>query len=583
MIRRPSPLCAGLLLPTLLLSLTACSSDLPTTTPPVTLEPFTSLATRRAGLVSGSLLSAFHDNAGTDWVGGSVGLVLSRQGGGAWSVERVASTDFVTGIWGTSNGDIYVVVGNSLQRRDPPFWDPIAIPTGNSILLGIWGLDDDHAWIYGSNGLILYRDGVNWLRAEVPVGDEIWGIGGNAPDNLVAVGQNGVILQSVDGGHRWDQVPSPTTSTLFAVAANAAGRMVAVGSNSTVLLRDGDTWEQSTVPTNQPLFEVRSEADGGFLIAGNSGLLLHGDGISWQPVAVAGARENLRAIAGPAGHRIVAGWSGTILDEATGWGTSESSARIYGVHVAPDGDAMAVGEGGLGYRRTGTDWRPIAIPSPASLLGIDGPSANDRIAVGDSGTIMHYDGTTWQQEPVAFDGLLRSVWYDGIHGMIVGENGIAMVREGSGWRTIATGTPRFLRRVDGTDWNRLWVVGDSGTLLLWDGGKFARINVPVTHNLRGVYERTPADVWVVGDVGTILHLDRSGWTKLFPPVLNNIRAVHGIGSDIYIVGELGLAYRYRDGEWTIMATDQNGFWLDLDGRNSLVAVGENGTIAEGER
>lgn len=562
----------------------ACGSRLPTDgTPSTPSDPFTALVTVRAGISPASMLAAFRDHTGTDWVGGGIGLILSRPPGGSWSADRVGSTDFITGIWGSSAGELFVVVGSSLLQRTSLSWEPVDIPAGNAVLLGIWGLDDSHAWINGSGGTILYRDGANWLRAQVPVGDEIWDIGGNSLDDLVAVGQNGVILESGDGGVTWASVASPTTATLFSVAADPGGRMVAVGSNSTILLRDGDTWEQSTSPTVQGLFEVQSEGNGTFLIAGNNGVLLRGDGITWQPVTVAGARENLRAISGPVGQRIVAGWSGTILDEASGWGTSLTSARVYDVDVAPDGDAIAVGEGGIGYHRGSGGWRPLAIAAPASLYGIDGPSATDRIAVGDSGTVMRLAGSGWQQEPVAFDGLLRSVWYDGSHGMIVGEAGTVLVREGSGWRAVASGTNRFLRRVEGRSWNRLWVVGDSGTLLLWDGGKFARINTPATHNLRGVYERSTTDVWVVGDLGTIIHLDGSGWTKLFPPVLNDIRAVHGVDSDIYIAGELGLAYRYRDGEWTLMPGDQQGFWLDLDGRDGLVAVGENGTIAEGAR
>ncbi len=566
-----------------LLLAVGCGRELPTAPVIEPGDPFTSLVTARTGLTSVSLLSAFHAADGTDWVGGSVGLVLSRPPGGDWSIERVASTDFVTGIWGDGAGDVYVVVGNALQRRNPPFWDPILIPAGDAVLLDIWGLDDQHAWIVGTGGTIIARAGTEWIRAQVPVSEEIWGIGGTAPDDLVAVGQNGVILESSDGGMSWAQVPSPTSNTLFAVAASPSGRMAAVGSGGTVLIRDGDTWEQSAVPTTQALFEVVSDGANGFLVAGNSGQLFRGDGLTWRAVPVAGARENLRALAGPSGQRVVAGWNGTILDESTGWGTSESGGRLYGLDVAPDGDAIAVGEGGVGYRRNGGAWHAIGIPSPASLYGIDGPHANDRLAVGDSGTVLHFDGAVWQQEPVGYTGLLRSVWYDGQRAMTVGASGTVLVREGGVWHTVASGTSQFLRRVAGSSWDRLWVAGDSGTLLRWDGSRFARINTQVDHNLRGIFEASSRDVWVVGDLGTILHFDGSSWTKEFPPVLNDIRAVHGVDGNLYIVGDQGLAYHLTDGEWTLMPTDQPGFWLDLGGSDELVAVGENGMIAEGAR
>ncbi len=568
------------LLLALLLS-AGCGHDTITDPPITPVDPAGRLASVQQGLAPVSLLVAYTDAAGTQYVGGSVGILFSRVPGGPWQVQRVASTEFVLGIWGTSSGDLFVAVGSLLLQREGNNWLPVAIPGGGATLLSMKGIDDQHAWVTGTGGTILYLEGGEWKRAQVPVADEVWGIAALDASRLTAVGQNGVILESDDGGRTWSTVPSPTTATLFSVTADAGGRMVAVGADGTVLLRDGDTWERSVAPTTQALFEVTSEGGNSFLAAGNGGTLLRGNGITWQKVTVAGARENLRAITGAPGSRVAAGWNGTILDEKTGWGTSETSTRLYGVHVAPDGDAIAVGEGGVGFRRQQGGWQPIAIPSPATLLAIDGPSATDRIAVGDSGAVLHFDGNAWQVEATPGVGVLRSVWYDGQHALVVGAGGFAMVREGGAWRALPTATTRYLRDIGGNSWNRLWVVGDSGTAMFFDGSVLHPIGVGSDQNLRGAWERSPNDAWIVGDFGTVLHSDGRGWTKQFPPALNHIRAVRGIGQHVYVVGELGLAYRLTDGEWTAMANDELGFWLDLGGRDELVAVGEAATIGEG--
>lgn len=566
----------------LLVAVAACTTEPSPVTPPGD-GGFVRLGNARKGITSVSLLAAHTDASGTQWVGGDVGVLLSRSGNGDWQLDQVPGTGLITGIWSAADGDLFVAAGTSLLRRGDATWQLVPLPGSPAILLDIWGLDADHAWITGTGGTILRRDGGGWARGEVPVTWEVWGVTGSANDDLAAVGQNGLVLHSVDGGATWQRQPSPTGATLFAVATNASGRMVAVGSGGTILVRDGDTWELTPSPTGQALFDVRADGGDGFIIAGNAGLLLRGSGLTWQVEEVRGARENLRAITGPPGARVVAGWQGTILSEPGGWTTSETGTRIYGVHAPADGPAIAVGQGGTGLIREAGGWRHLAIPAPASLFAIDGPSATARMAVGDSGTVLRLDGGTWHTEQVPSDGLLRSVWYDGERALVVGAGGEALVREGGAWRTVPTGTGAFLRRVNGNAWSRLWVAGDSGTLLRWNGDAFTAIDVPTAHHLRGVFERHARDVWVVGDVGTILRFDGWSWKRQFPPVLNDIRAIHGVGSDIYVVGDLGLAYRLSGGEWSVMQTSQLGFWLDADGAGELVVVGENGTVAEGQR
>lgn len=559
----------------------ACVTD-PSPLPPSVAGGFVRLGNVEQGLTSVSLLAAHTEPSGKRWIGGDVGVLLSSTGG-PWQQDRLPGSGLITGIWSAAGGDLLVVAGSELFRRGDVTWQSVALPGPAAILLDVWGLDAEHVWISGTGGTILRREAGTWIRGSVPVSWEVWGLGGTAPDDLVAVGQNGLVLESTDGGETWLQRASPTGATLFAVAANAGGRLVAVGTGGTILVRDGDTWEVAPSPTGQALFDVRADGANGFIIVGNGGVVLTGDGLTWQQVEVRGARENLRAITGSPGSRVVAGWNGTILAEPGGWTTAETGTRIYGLHLPSDGEPMAVGQGGAGFVRQGGSWHPLNLASPASLFAIDGPSADARLAVGDSGTVLRYDGATWSREAVPSNGLLRSVWYDGDRAMVVGEAGLALVRENGAWRSLATGSGAFLRRVAGPSWNRLWVVGDSGTLLRWDGDKFARIPVPTEQNLRGVWERNARDIWVVGDVGTILQFDGWSWKKQFPPVLNDIRAVRGVGSDLYIVGDLGLAYRLSGGEWSLMQASQLGFWLDLAGDDELLAVGENGTIAQGQR
>jgi hypothetical protein len=567
---------------TLTALLAACTAKSDLTVPPIVEgDAYGELATTRQGLTSVSLLAGFTEASGRTWFGGVGGSLISRVGTGTWSFEVLPGFGFVTGIWG-SGDELLAVADFSLQRRVADNWEPVTLPVSTPQFLDLWGLDADHVWIGGAGGAILFRDHGVWKVATVPVPAEIWGIAAASPSDVVAVGQNGTILESEDG-LAWQQAASPTGAALFAVASDGTGRFVAVGGNGTVVLRDGDTWELVPVPVSVNFFDVKSTGPGNFTIVGDGGVVLSGNGIQWSEVAVAGGAENFRAIAGTVGALTVGGWFGTVVAQADGWRTTQSGTRIYAVHAPAAGTALAVGQGGIAFRRTGSQWTEVASPTGEALLGISGPSATDRIIVGDHGTVYHDDGTNWQPEAVPATKSVRSVWYDGTRALAVGEDGVAMVREGGTWRAIPTNTSRFLRHVFGPSWNKLYVVGDSGTMLRWDGQSLQAMPVPVTHNLRGGVSRSALDHWVVGDVGTLLHLEAGAWVKVFPVTLNNIRAIHAVENVLYMAGELGLAYVRADDAWTPMITSNPEFWLGLGGEDELVAVGEFGTIAEGRR
>lgn len=552
--------------------------------PPPPVAPFVALATMVHGLTDASLLAAFTDQAGTPWVGSSQGAVLTRTGP-AWRSEPLPGGGVAIGIWGGESGELLVAAGTDLfQRESDGTWHGLGVPSGGNVLLGIWGLSPADAWVHGVGGLILRRTGTGWVPATTGTTAEIWGIGGSGLDDLVAVGQSGTILESRDSGVTWLARASPTVRTLFAVASEPGGRIVAVGSGGTIVLREGDTWRTVDSPTFLNLFDIKPAAPGRFTVLGDGGTILEGDGVTWQQAEVRGARENLRGITGPVGHRTAVGWAGTILDESTGWGTALAGGTLYGVHVPATGPALAVGTGGLAYaRHVGGGWVPVHIPTPASLYGVAGPSGTDRIAVGDSGTIMHQQGDAWTREAVTTGALLRSVWYDGTHAMAVGRGGTVLVREHGSWRSVASGTGRFLRRVAGDRWDRLYIVGDSGTAMVWDGARLANLSVGTEQNLRGIAVSGERDVWFVGDFGTIIRGEGSGWVPQYSPTLNDIRGIRRYGSSYYIIGDFRQVYRFDGTTWTSIGVQAPGFWLDIAGESELVVVGELGRIDEGRR
>ena len=73
---------------------------------------------------------------------------------------------------------------------------------------------------------------------------------------VVAVGDGGTILRSVDGGQSFAPVASPTSADLRAVVGTPSGRWCAVGLGGVILqsLDDGVTWRVQTSPTTDNLY-----------------------------------------------------------------------------------------------------------------------------------------------------------------------------------------------------------------------------------------------------------------------------------------------------------------------------------------
>ena len=66
---------------------------------------------------------------------------------------------------------------------------------------------------------------------------------------------------------------------------------------------------------------------------------------------------------------------------------------------------------GISIRGQAVEWEWMnPLPQGNSLSGIWGTSENDIFAVGNSGMILHYDGTGWSEMPTDTGERLHDVW-----------------------------------------------------------------------------------------------------------------------------------------------------------------------------
>jgi photosystem II stability/assembly factor-like uncharacterized protein len=183
------------------------------------------------------LYDVFFFDAQNGWVVGQYGAALhTTDGGNNWVKlkppvnERLfdicfvdAKTGWIVGNYGTiihteDGGETW---GNQGLKED-------------RIYNGVYFIDNKRGWVVGEYGTILHtRDGgKNWVKQEckelkrVVKEDEwetqpssLYGIYFQTPTKGFAVGQDGVIISTEDGGNHWKRLESPFQYSLFKVKA----------------------------------------------------------------------------------------------------------------------------------------------------------------------------------------------------------------------------------------------------------------------------------------------------------------------------------------------------------------------------
>ncbi|WP_332671578.1 WD40/YVTN/BNR-like repeat-containing protein [Aromatoleum sp.] len=232
--------------------------------------------------------------------------------------------------------------------------------------------------------------------------DSFYGVA--APNGSVvwAVGADGKVVRSEDGGQSWSRQETNTGANLQGIAAWDADSAVAVGNDGVVIVtRDaGRTWTQSEIPaTGNPnkLFRVRI-ADGAAWAVGEFGALLRSTdrGETWSRMLP----EKDRA------------WNDVAFVGNTGWLVGEFGALMK----TTDG---------------GTTWAAVETPNEVSLMSVAFRDAEHGVAVGLAGTLLTTadGGATWQQVPAFTREHLYSVIWDENRWLAVGDKGVMATAE----------------------------------------------------------------------------------------------------------------------------------------------------------
>ena len=136
------------------------------------------------------------------------------------------------------------------------------LPQGNAINSVRFAADKRHGWAVGADGVILRSDdgGFGWESQTSPATTTLYGLYVKDKRTAVAVGARGVVVTTEDGGDRWLLRRTNVRDHLSAVAFAGDGLRHgwAVGTYGSVVATDdgGRTWRAQTSHVRAHLYAV---------------------------------------------------------------------------------------------------------------------------------------------------------------------------------------------------------------------------------------------------------------------------------------------------------------------------------------
>lgn len=263
-------------------------------------------------------------------------------------------------------------------------------------------------------------------------------------ERAVAVGERGQILVS-ESRKDWRQIENvPTRSTLTAVTA-VGNQLWAVGHDGVILHSSdgGLAWQrQRAMPYDPdstdlhngvPLLDVLMlDASNGFAIGAYALMLRTSDGgATWTQVAVGGSADSGdEEIIDDAEAEGDDTWSMSADDTAI---EGESDPHLNAIARTGDGSLFIVAERGAAFRSTdgGTTWQRLSLPYDGSMFGVIGFEARHVLAFGLRGNVFEsLDlGDNWSRvESGETLSLMGGAGFANGGAVLVGANGIVLTR-----------------------------------------------------------------------------------------------------------------------------------------------------------
>ncbi len=203
--------------------------------------------TKANGLEDEKITAIWGDNDGTIWVstqdgGISYGVAGERDGQAFTNVDKLGSIH-ITSLWGNNAGTIWATTRFDVIRitDNGANWEKLDTDKelGANEITGLWANSDGTVWVYTDEGVVVQSSdgGESWHRVAHPAVKEITSIHGNQAGTIWTGTWGDGINYSVDGGTTWETFKTaPLLVPLTVQGSSGEGQLTAFG------LRPGVRW-----------------------------------------------------------------------------------------------------------------------------------------------------------------------------------------------------------------------------------------------------------------------------------------------------------------------------------------------------
>lgn len=190
-------------------------------------------------------------------------------------------------------------------------------------LLGVWAAGGDRVLAFGSFGKFYQSDdaGLSWHKLALDIDSaHLNGMDGGADGRRMLVGEQGLVLRSVDAGAHWEPLPTFYKGSLFGIVRLSANDWVAYGMRGHVFVSHdfGERWRQLEIGNALPLYGHARLPGGGLVIVGAGSSVLHLDAHGALVSTARMAGRGTLTSAAMVGSRLLLGGEQGVFDGTAG-------------------------------------------------------------------------------------------------------------------------------------------------------------------------------------------------------------------------------------------------------------------------
>ncbi len=161
-----------------------------------------------------------------------------------------------SGIVRRFDGDAWADVDTGIEATGPHF--------------KVWGSSDSDVFVVGESGAVRHWDGAAWTAMDSSVQDRLLTVHGRGPDDVYAVGGQGLAVAVHYDGKRWSSLLAADSELpgLNGVWAGAGGETVISGLFGSLAVERAGTVEELPLLTDRCLHAVWGDGAGGWVAVG---------------------------------------------------------------------------------------------------------------------------------------------------------------------------------------------------------------------------------------------------------------------------------------------------------------------------